>query len=1227
MKIRLLIKTSWGRVRCQFQTAGRMLLILAAAGLGTLTLAAETNVVTVGKAKAHPTRILAKYKEQVILEASSNVLRQAGSRVERRYRQIPQLAVLEATAASIENDEVVRRNRLIQRINDLKRTGLFEYVEPDYLVAACLTPTDLAFTDGSLWGLKNTGQNGGVAGADIAAPAAWDLTTGSTNVIVAVIDTGIRYTHRDLAAQMWRNPGESGGGKETNGKDDDNDGYVDNVFGINAITGSGNPMDDNDHGTHCAGTIGAAANDGNPHVGVNWRVRLMACKFLPAAGGGSTSDAITCIDFAVSKGVKILNNSWGGGGFSQALYDSINAARAQGVLFVAAAGNAASDNDADDFYPANYNLDNIVSVAALTRNDQLASFSNYGQKSVDLGAPGETIFSSTATSDTSYENFSGTSMAAPHVAGVAGLILSRFPAADLSELRERILLGAVPIPALNGFCSTGGRLNAYNSLTVSGSGVLQVSVNPPSGASLLAASSQPIYVAVTDLFPVTDATVTGTIAGGGNLTFLNDGQPPDVVASNGVYSALLAVPAATNPVTLTVTVSAPGKLGVTNTLTYNVLPPPPNDYFTNATKVPSGGGLYVANNRFATLEPNEPNHASVTNVAGSLWWVWTPVSSTSVFVDTTGSAIDSVLAVYTGNSLTNLISVVATNDIALNKQAYLSFNATGGTAYRIAVASAGTNVVGSLQLRITPGGQLDTTPPQVFVNTPSSGSTVTNSLIAVAGTANDPAPNVTGISEVFVSVNGSIAYTASGTTNWTAPALLQPGLNVIVVTALDAAGNLSPSVTRQVNYLVINPVNDSFASALPLDAVPEVSSASTTNATKQFNEPNHAGNNGGKSVWWWFQPPADGVLTLSTTNSNFDTLLGVYVGSSVSALTTVASNDDAYDGAPTGFSLLTVAVRSNQIYRIAVDGYDGLSGAVTLHYSFTPSAVFRLTVVGATNGTVQPTSGDFASNATVVLTATPDAYYTFSAWGGDVVSAVNPLSLVISSNLTVSAAFAPVVFTDGFESGNLLEVGWVTGGTPWIVTNGVSAAGQWSARSGPMTDNQVSQQVSSLILTTNSPAGTASFAYRVSSEPSFDYLKFSLNGVEQQRWSGEVGWANYVIALAAGTNTLRWDYVKDASVSAGLDAAFLDNVNLFFGIPINETTPATLTMVRHLDGSLLVQVLGQTNQQYVIQGATSLAAPVTWQNLSTNIATGGVIQYVDPGTTTNPLRFYRAVVP
>lgn len=1225
MKIQKLIAASRTRVCLRVEQLRRVVLAFAGLCVGLLTLSAQGGYPQINGHEVHPTRILAKFKDTIVVTASAGALEALGSRVEWEYRLVPGLTILEESSAlgvaSVPaTDETAVRTRLLNRINTLKASGLFEYVEPDYIVRPCLTPGDQSFVDGTLWGLQNLGQNGGVPGADIAAPAAWDLTTGSTNVIVAVIDTGVRYTHYDLTNQMWINPGEIPG----NGIDDDGNGYIDDIHGINAINNTGNPMDDDDHGTHVAGTIGAAANDGNRMVGVAWNVRIMALKFL-GPQGGSTADAIKCVDYGVAQGARVLNNSWGGGGYSQALFNAIERARNAGVLFVAAAGNYSIDNDQNPFYPASYPNDNIISVAAINRFDTLADFSHYGLTTVDLGAPGVSIYSTTAGADADYQTFDGTSMAAPHVSGVAALILSLYPSADLAEITGRLMGGVVQIPSLSGRTVTGGRVNAYNSLTLSGTGILQATVNPPSGSVLLASSVQPIVVRVTDVFGVNNATVNAQVIGITNLVFANDGQPPDVIANDNLYTAVFQVPASTGSVTMTFTATAPDKFGVTNEVYYTILPPPPNDHFTNATKVPNEGTTYLANNRFATLEAGEPQHAGVANVAASLWWSWSPVNNTNVFIDTTGSSVDTVLAVYTGNALNNLQLVAATNDIGMRRQAYLSLPVQGGTTYRIAVASVGTNSLGSIQLRVAPGGGRDLTPPAVFVSSPLSGLSVSNDVINVTGTAVDPAPNATGVSEVFLSINGGVASAAVGTTNWTAPALLRAGQNVLTVASVDAAGNFSQSVSVQVHYFANDPPNDVFANALPLTSMPERVEGFNTNATKQFGEPNHAGNAGGKSVWYRYQPPGDGVLVLNTTNSNFDTLLAMYTGSVVTNLTLIASNDDATSGEPGGISQIIQAVRSNMVYYIAVDGYDGVSGFYSLNYAFTPATLFHLTVGSADGGSVLPASGYYASNTTVMLSATPAAYYRFSSWSGDVVSAANPVAVVIRSNMTVTPVFAPVVFTDGFESGNFSQLGWVTSGNvPWVVSDAVTAVGQWAARSGQMTDNQVSQQMSSLILTTNLFAGNVTFDYRVSSEPVYDYLKFSVNGLEVQRWSGEVGWATFVYPITAGEHTLRWDYVKDPTLSAGLDAAFLDNVNLPFGLPVDETTPAVLQIMRLPDGSLLLEVHGQIDREYLIQATSDFSA---WQTIATRVAAGGVIQFTDPDAGAHPFRFYRAIVP
>jgi len=366
------------------------------------------------------------------------------------------LAAVKAQRASA-NTPVDRTTEIKQRIEELMATGLYEYVEPDYIVSIDTAPSDTAFANGSLWGLRNTAR----PDADIDAEAAWDVTTGSANVVVAVIDTGVRYTHQDLAANMWRNTREIAG----NNVDDDRNGYIDDIHGINAITGSGNPMDDEGHGTHCAGTIGAQANGGGPHVGVAWNVRLMALKFLDNRGRGLLSDAIECINYAVANGAQILSNSWGGGPYTQSLYDAILRSRNAGALFVAAAGNGGADGigDNNDFYPsypASYNVDNVLAVAALDSADSLANFSNFGVTSVHVGAPGVNIYSCTSFSDTSYANYSGTSMACPHVSGVAALALARFPGTTGTALRTRLLSSVRVVSSLSGRVSTGGAISA-----------------------------------------------------------------------------------------------------------------------------------------------------------------------------------------------------------------------------------------------------------------------------------------------------------------------------------------------------------------------------------------------------------------------------------------------------------------------------------------------------------------------------------------------------------------------------------------------------------------------------------------------------------------------------------------------------------------------------------------------------------------------------------------------
>ncbi|PKH91865.1 peptidase S8 [Pseudoalteromonas sp. 78C3] len=349
-----------------------------------------------------------------------------------------------------------------EAIERLKSHQAIEYVEPDYRVSiAANTPNDPRFDE--LWGLNNEGQTGGIADADIDAPEAWEISIGSRDVVVGVIDTGVDYSHPDLADNAWINTDEIAG----DGIDNDGNGYIDDIHGINAITDAGDPMDDQGHGTHVSGTIGASGNNSTGVVGVNHEVSIVGCKFLDAAGNGSTSDAIKCIDYMVNlknSGVnlRVLNNSWGGGGYSQALADAMTVSEQADILFVAAAGNDEVDNDANPHYPSSYEHESVLAIASTDSNDNLSDFSQWGATSVDMGAPGSGILSTVPGNG--YANYSGTSMATPHVAGVAALVLSVNPDLTTSELKALLMSSGDANAALQGKTLAGTRLNANQAL-------------------------------------------------------------------------------------------------------------------------------------------------------------------------------------------------------------------------------------------------------------------------------------------------------------------------------------------------------------------------------------------------------------------------------------------------------------------------------------------------------------------------------------------------------------------------------------------------------------------------------------------------------------------------------------------------------------------------------------------------------------------------------------------
>jgi hypothetical protein len=380
------------------------------------------------------------------LERKNQILSSlGGANIEKEFRIVPGLSVVKLPAG-------VTVEEALKKFNE---TSGILYAEPDYEVTVYSTfPNDTRFNE--LWGMHNTGQSGGTIDADIDAPEAWDISTGSSDIIVAVIDTGVDYTHPDLAANMWVNTGEIPG----NGQDDDGNGYIDDVYGYDFCNNDGDPWDDHYHGTHCSGTIGAVGNNSQGVVGVCWNVRIMALKFLDSSGSGWTSDAIKCVEYSRIMGANLSSNSWGGGGYSQGLKDAIDAAGAAGLLFVAAAGNDNTNNDNDPHYPSSYDCESLIAVMATDRYDSKSSFSNYGPTSVDLGAPGSSILS--CEPGNQYQYLNGTSMATPHVSGACALLWSMNPAVSNLEIKN-ILLQTVD-PTLAGLCVSQGRLNLYKAI-------------------------------------------------------------------------------------------------------------------------------------------------------------------------------------------------------------------------------------------------------------------------------------------------------------------------------------------------------------------------------------------------------------------------------------------------------------------------------------------------------------------------------------------------------------------------------------------------------------------------------------------------------------------------------------------------------------------------------------------------------------------------------------------
>lgn len=639
----------------------------------------------------------------------------AGVKSRRSFRRLTRQQVLEVDAAASVPEAIAR----------LRESGLYEFVEPDYIRAAQAVPNDARYAE--QWSLNNSGQSGGTPDADIDAPEAWDTTTDASAVTVAVIDSGLRVTHEDIVDNLWANRGEIAG----NGRDDDGNGYIDDVNGINAIlnrssVAAGNPADDNGHGSHVAGIIGAVGNNGVGVAGVAWKVRIMALKFLGSDGRGSISDAAECIDYAIAQGAQVINASYGalstGESPSQTEVSAIQRARDAGIIFVAASGNDGLNLDVARTFPATYPVDNIVTVGNSTRLEDASPTSNVGSGAVDLFAPGTEILSLASTSDSAYIQRSGTSMAAPHVAGAAALLRARFPGETYRQTINRLLRSVDPVPKYVGKVATGGRLNLQRALAstetrpfndhfserarlqgeliqvrAASQGATVESGEPAhaggGGATLwwtwTASTSATVNIDTQgSSFDTVLAVYTGTSLGGLSLIEANDNRASGQQTSSVTFAATAGT---------TYQIAVGGRGTAAGLVLLNLGAIPANDNFASALVLTQQNPIVTATNSKASAQSGEPAHAGLA-ARRSLWYRWTAPSSARYHATAGSAQLSPVVAVYTGDSLGALTAVasdVSPLPDAETKSAIASFDAVAGRTYSIAVDSAS---VGSIEL-------------------------------------------------------------------------------------------------------------------------------------------------------------------------------------------------------------------------------------------------------------------------------------------------------------------------------------------------------------------------------------------------------------------------------------------------------------------------------------------------------------------------------------------------
>ncbi len=965
---------------------------------------------------------------------------------------------------------------------------LIEYVEPDYVYHAFITPDDSLFD--SQWNHNNTGQDGGLVDTDIDAPEGWDILNDASGVIVAINDTGVLYTHEDLAGNMWVNPGEI----PADGIDNDGNGIIDDIHGLNAIDNTGNPLDDNGHGTHVAGIIGAIGNNGIGVAGVAWNVQLMALKFLSASGSGTLSDIIRCIDYARVNGADIMNNSWGGGGFSNSLRDAIVRARDAGIIFVAAAGNEANDNDVNPSYPASYDLGNILSVASLTRRNALSSFTNFGSSTVDLAAPGSDILSTYNDSDSSYIALSGTSMATPNISGILALLKAHFPGVNYLSLIDRILAGADSITDMKGTSVTGGRANLQRSLSLDEVQEFPRIVQGLSDRGAILGDSVAFSVIATGGEPLAynwtkdDQVLPGENSATLNLTEISAEQA-------GIYEVTVSNSAGSTSNRASLFIGAP------STALREALDDPSINWIT------LGNAEWTAQ----TLITSDGVDAGVSGAIGNLQKsrLQTTVTGPGVisfFWKVSSERFFDFLDFYIDGKLQNFIH--------------------GETPWAPQTYEVGAGIhilewIYDKDLFLALGndaGYLDRFLFEADSFTPPTITRNPESVVILAGA------DVTFSVEAEGSQPLSYQWGKNGTPigGATQSTLVLTNVGVsdegdYTVTVSNVAGTATSAAARLTVSTIIDPP---LIVIQPQDLIAITGSTAALTVVVEGTTP---------LLYSWFK---DSQILKDTNASSlvFDNVgqqdegdYLVFIRNSAGSVISATASLSVVEAL-----IAPIITRQPQ----SLDVVQGITATFTVVAGGNPPLSYQWFKDGAA------ISDQINSSLTITSAQPGDA-------GVYTVTITNPFGSTASAPafLTVEASSSSIS-----EALDNLEQAWsTTGNALWFFQNAVSRDGEDALQSGALTGLQ-----SSAIHTTIIGAGQISFYWKVSSEQNLDLLNFYINDILMDSISGILDWRLATFEVSEGINDLRWEYQKNLSQSAGQDAGWVDLVEF---VPFDTEKP------------------------------------------------------------------------